>query len=141
MPVVVTTGAVSWNAFDTGAVASTQALGKLTAHTSLLHLQVRQRNARLGLAIDTLSGKAAVIDARLEVGGAQRLVGEQRPAFADVDVLLAVVRQLTLAALARRHIQARLGPESRRGHFAGGGQQVRVEVARDTARGAGVHPR
>jgi hypothetical protein len=57
----------------------------------------------------------------------------------DIDELLAVIGQLALTSLARLHVQARLGPQSRRGDFAGRRQQVRMEVARVAVRARRVH--
>jgi hypothetical protein len=96
----------------------------------LLHLQVHEGNGRQRLPVYALGSEAPVIDTRVEVGRAQGFVGETRPAFTHVDELLTMVRQLTLAALARIHVKTRLGAEPCRCDLAGGGEQMCVKVAR-----------
>jgi hypothetical protein len=71
-----------------------------------------------------------VIDARRNVRVMQSLIGESRPALANVNEFLAVIRQLMTTALEWRHVESGFGAESRRRHFARRGQQVRVKIAR-----------
>src|SRR5438105_12406283 len=62
-------------------VLCTQPPRERAAEPALLHLQLHQRNPRQRLAVDALRREAAVVDPRLDVRLAKRLVGERRPAL------------------------------------------------------------
>lgn len=91
---------------------------------------MHQRYWRQRLTIDALCCQAAVIDASLDVGLTQRVIGENRPAFPQVDVLLPVIGELATAPLDRVHIEAGLCSEARGRDLARSSEQVRMEITR-----------
>src|SRR5205807_2592077 len=111
-------------------VLGTQPLRERAAEPALLHLQLHQRNPRQRLAVDPLRREAAVVDPRLDVRLAKRLVGERRPALAQGEVFLTMIGQLTAAPLDGGDVETGFGAEPRGRHLARGGQQVGVVVAR-----------
>jgi hypothetical protein len=85
---------------DPFAVLGAQTLSDLAVHSALFHFQVHQRNCRLWLTVNPLCRETPVVNARVNVRLAQRVVRKRCPAFPQAYVLLAVVGQTATAAFA-----------------------------------------
>ena len=68
---------------DTSPIPLAQTLGDLAAQPAALHLIGHKGNMRLRLTVDSLGRETAGIHARLDAGGAQRLIHKLCPAHAE----------------------------------------------------------
>src|SRR5258708_4661351 len=96
---------------DAFAILSAQPVREFAAQAALLHLQLHERNPRLRLAVNALSGQAAMVNTRAEICFSQRFIDECRPMLAQADVLVTMIWESPAPAPQRRDVRARFCPE------------------------------
>src|SRR5258708_40147133 len=100
---------------DAFAILSAQPVREFAAQAALLHLQLHERNPRLQLAVNALSGQAAMVNTRAEICFSQRCIDQRRPMLAQADVLVTMIWESPAPALERRDVGSPLLPEACRG--------------------------
>jgi hypothetical protein len=108
-------------------------VGLRAAVTLSLHLLGDARDPQLWLTVDALCLKSSMIDARFQMGLPQKFIGGLGPALPHVQKLADSRPKSRFPAPCITPFECGLGAQAGGRHFAGGCQQVCVEVSGVTA--------